>query len=169
MVDYIQRQLAWQEKTAVLFVYNDYKDQQSQSTVNIVGALLQQILLRAGDISKEVMAVYEEHQRGRIQPTFDKLCKVLCGEVRKLSRAFLVVDALDEFHADSGDRSPLMALSKKLLKEQSSRLMITSRHNASIESSLPSAVHIEVRASDEDIRDYLESQLATARQGSESS
>ncbi|KAL8827623.1 MAG: hypothetical protein Q9191_003073 [Dirinaria sp. TL-2023a] len=159
VVDYLRRQFARQEETAILFVYNDYKDQQSQSAANIVGALLQQILLRGGNISKDVMIVYEEHQGGRTQPALDKLCKVLCGEVQKLSRVFLVVDALDEFHADSGDRSPLIALFKNLLKEQSPRLMITSRHNASIERNLPNAVHVEIRASDEDIRQYLESQL----------
>ena len=101
MVDYLQRQFCWQDETAVLVIYNDYKDQQTQSTANLVGALLQQIVLRGADVSKELMTLYQEHQGGRTPPTLDKLCGVLCGEVRKLSKVFIVVDALDEFHSGS--------------------------------------------------------------------
>ena len=161
-MDHLQRLLRYQDDTAVLFVYNDYKDQQTQSTANLIGAFLQQIVLRRKDVSNELMALYQKHDRGRTRATVDELRESLCIEIRKMEQVFFLVDALDEFCGNSGDRAPLIAQLQELSKERTSRLLITSRHNTSIEWKLPAAVHIEVRASGEDIRSYIESRLLGA-------
>ena len=120
---------------------------------------MQQIVLQSGDVSDELMALYQKHDGGRTPATTDELCAILSIEIRKFEQVFILVDALDEFRGDSGHRAPLIDQLRELLKECPSRLMITSRHNTRIEWSLPTAVHIEIRASNEDIRNYLESRL----------
>lgn len=64
---------------------------------------------------------------------------------------------MDEFNERSGDRTALITQLRTIVKHDSVRLMVTSRHNAGIESCFPEATSMEIRASDQDVRAYLES------------
>lgn len=65
----------------------------------------------------------------------------------------MLVYALDEFNADTGNRGHLIFQLQEILEQDPTRLLIISRHN--VECSFSDAKHIEIRASDADIREYL--------------
>src|SRR5207248_6145062 len=73
---------------------------------------------------------------------------------------FVVVDALDECQENYGFRDHLLEALGSLDSQVS--LMLTSRPHISVKYDFESAVPIEIRASDEDLRKYLEQRLARA-------
>lgn len=104
------------------------------------------------------MGLYEKHQRNRTQATVNEICEILCVELRRFRKVFVLVDALDEFNADDGQREPLISPLEKLLGEPPVRLMITSRYN--VEVGFPDKARIDIRASDQDIRRYVYSRVS---------
>ena len=174
VVDHLQRLYASYEDVAILLVYNNYKglyflfgvklpesrklilvplDHEAQSATNIIGSLLSQVLLKPSNVSKEVMELYQKCQRMNTRATDDELCGILCAQLLKFTQVFVLVDALDEFNAETGNREHLIIQLQEILKQDTARLLITSRHN--VECSFSDAKHIEIRASDADIREYL--------------
>lgn len=159
-MDHLQRQFGLQENFAILYVYIDYKDQDAQSTASLVGALLRQSLQKRGSLSAEVEALYQRHKSSRTRATADELCEVLCTEMQNFVKVFVLVDAIDEYNGACGDRETFIAPLLKILEQPPARLLITSRHNASIASSFPSSARVEIEAAEADIRKYLESRLS---------
>ena len=160
MIDHLQQRFASQEDTTILYVYNNYRERELQLTTNLIGALLQQIVLKRRRVFPEIIELYQRHQTSRTRATTDDLCEVLCGEIQKFNAVFVLIDALDEFNGATGDREPLIIQLRRILEMHSARLMITSRDNVKIESSIPDALHLQIRASDEDIRNYLVAQIS---------
>ena len=158
-MDHLHQRFVGQSETAILFVYIDYKDQETQLVANLIGSLLRQIVRSKNVISTELMMLYEKHLEKRTRASVDELCSVLCSEIRTFTRVFVLVDAMDEFNEKIGDRAPLVTQLTRVMQQHQIRLMITSRHNADIEKTFPSAVSVEIRASDEDVRKYLESRI----------
>jgi hypothetical protein len=88
------------------------------------------------------------------------LSKLLQLEINRLSKAFIVVDALDE--CPDGTRESFLAEIRKL--PPNIHLLITSRHISTIEREFEKAARVEIHATDEDIRRYIESRIKGDRQ-----
>jgi len=73
------------------------------------------------------------------------------------SRAFLIVDALDECDEGNGTRSRLINVLLRL--PTTTYLMVTSRHLQNIETQLNLSCRLQIRANDADVRTYLEKQI----------
>jgi ankyrin repeat domain-containing protein 50 len=82
---------------------------------------------------------------------------VLQFEVRRPSKVFIVIDAIDECPESNGIRDSFLAEIRKL--QPTIRLLITSRHIQTIEREFEKAARVEIRASDEDVRRYLERRI----------
>ena len=128
-------------------------DHEAQSTTNMIVSLLSQVLLKQSSISEEVRDLYQKYQNLDTRATDDELCDVLCTQLLKFTQVFVLVDALDEFYAATGNREHFIDQLQKILEQDPTRLLITSRHN--VQCSFSDAKHIEIRASDADIREYL--------------
>ena len=128
-------------------------DHEAQSTTNMIDSLLSQVLLNQSSVSTEVMDLYQKCQRMNTRATDDELCGVLCAQLLKFTQVFVLVDALDEFNAETGNRENFIRQLQKIVEQNPTRLLVTSRHN--VECSFSDAKHIEIRASDADIREYL--------------
>ena len=132
-------------------------DHEAQSATNLISSLLSQVLLNQSSVSEEVMELYQRHQNKNTRATDDELCGVLCAQILKFTQVFVLVDALDEFNAETGNREHLLIQLQKILEQDPARLLITSRHN--VECSFSDAKYIDIRASDADIREYLHSRV----------
>jgi ankyrin repeat domain-containing protein 50 len=83
-------------------------------------------------------------------------------EVHHPSKVFIVIDALDECPNSNGTRDALVAEIRKL--PPIIHLLITSRHISTIEREFDKVARVEIRASDKDVRRYIESQIKGDRQ-----
>jgi hypothetical protein len=148
-----------QDNVAIAYIYCSYKEQEDQTAVNLIGSLLQQLVQGESVISEDITLLYRHHNKKQTRPTLDELSKLLQLEVCRLSRVFIIIDALDECTEINYTRESFLAEIRKL--QPTTHLLITSRHISTIEREFEMAAHVEIRASDEDVRRYLESRIET--------
>lgn len=145
------------DDVGIAFIYCNYKEH--QVAVDMVGSLLQQLLQRKSTISKEIVALYQSHTIRKTHPTIAELSTLLQAETRELTKLFVVVDALDE--CPEADRVKLLSELKKL--QPILRLLVTGRpHIDSVAQRFQETSKLEVRASDDDIKAYLEGRIENA-------
>jgi hypothetical protein len=137
-------------------VYFNYKEQ-DQTATNIVASLLQQLLHQQTDIPEEVKLLHEDHVTKGTRPPLLTCSKILQTTIRRFTKVFVVVDALDECSEEDGVRKIFSMLLNQIAPD--SNLLITSRHTAVIESMFEGATRIEIRASHKDIRNYLSARI----------
>jgi hypothetical protein len=141
----------------VAFIYCNYKEQTLQTVTHLIASLLKQLVQDCPVISDNVKSFYRSHQDRGTYPTLDEFTKALAAEVKTYAKIFIVVDALDECTESNRSRIKLL----KALRSLPGRvnLMVTSRNLASIEEQFPNARRLHIYASDNDVANYVQSQL----------
>lgn len=122
---------------------------------------MQQLVQRNSEISDEIKHVYNSHINRRTRPSIAEYSKLLQSEVRRLSKVFVIIDALDECQETDGTRKSLLSEIKKLRLEPNLHLLITARPHidTTITYYFHDRVSLEIRASDEDIKNYLQDRI----------
>ena len=138
-------------------MYCNYKEHDDQTIVNLIASLLQQLAQRNLAISENIMALYYRHIKKQTRPTLDELSKLLQSEARRFSKVFVLIDALDECLGSNGTRDSFIGEIRKL--QLNTHLLVTSRPVLTIEREFEEAARLEIRASDEDVRRYLDSRI----------
>jgi hypothetical protein len=108
-------------------------------------------------ISDGILSLYDYHAKRGTRPSLGGWSKVLKSEIENYSKVFILIDALDESNENSGVRDGFLAEIRKL--QPSIYLLVTSRHITTIEREFENAARVEIRASDEDVRKYLEGRI----------
>ncbi|KAH0536690.1 hypothetical protein FGG08_006456 [Glutinoglossum americanum] len=158
VVDYLERSFE-KENVAIAYIYCSYKEQEDQTVVNLIASLLQQLVQRNPIISDEVMSLHRSHIRKRTRPKLDEYSSLLQSEVCRFSKVFIVIDALDECPESKRTRDNFLVEVRKL--QPRIHLLVTSRHVSTIEREFEKSARVEIRASDEDVKRYLEGRVKT--------
>jgi hypothetical protein len=119
--------------------------------------LLQQLTARRSEISDDINTLYQDRIKKQTRPSLADYSRLLQSEIRNFSRVFIVIDALDECSENDGIREGFLGEVRKLLPNIC--LLVTSRPIANLEHEFENATHLEIHASDEDIKRYLEAQI----------
>ncbi|KAH0556173.1 hypothetical protein GP486_005895 [Trichoglossum hirsutum] len=128
-----------------------------QTAANLISSLLQQLVRKSPTISDEIVSLYDYHSKNGTRPTLSEWSNLLQLEVCKFSKVFILIDALDECSESNGTRARFIAEIRKLLP--SVHLLLSSRHSSTIEHEFKWVATLEIRASDKDVRRYLECQI----------
>jgi len=161
VVDYLKHSIE-REDVAIIYIYCSYKEKDDQTAANLVASLLQQLVQKSPVVSGEILSLYDHHTKNGTRPTLGELSRLLQLESQRFSKVFVLIDALDECSESSGIRTSLLTEIRKL--PSSIHLLVTSRHSLTIEREFEKAGRLEIRASDEDIRRYLEYRIKTEHQ-----
>jgi hypothetical protein len=156
VIDRLQ-QLPKDGSTGVAFIYCKYKEQTLQTVTHLIASLLKQLVQDCPVISDNVKSFYRSHQNEGTYPTLDEFTKALAEEVKIYTKFFIIVDALDECAESNGSRIKLLKALRSLPRLVN--LMVTSRDLPSIEEQFPDARRLRIRASDNDVANYVQSQL----------
>lgn len=144
----------------IAYIFCSYKDP-SQTTVNLIASVLQQLIQTRSLLSDEVLGLYNSHINKRTTPSLAKYSKILQSEAHHFSKLFIVIDALDEYTENNDIRNNLLAELKKL--QPTLYLMITTRPHVKIPTHIfPYVAPLEICASDEDIKIYVKSRIMTS-------
>ncbi|KAI9773768.1 MAG: hypothetical protein M1839_002001 [Geoglossum umbratile] len=154
IVDFLEQTFR-QQNVAVAYIYGNYKEQ-NQTAVNLIGCLLRQLVQLKPDIPDDIASIYRHHVRKQTRLWLAEYSNLLQLQVRRFSKVYFVIDALDEYSENDGIRGFLPEVLKLL---PDIHLLVTSRYNASIEFALEGVDRLEIRASDEDIRCYLNARI----------
>jgi len=150
-------------ETGVACIYYEYKQHDIQTPTNLLTGLWRQLVQEVSDMPEGLADLYSKHARSSTKVTLDEVTRLLRLKVRRLSRVFFVVDALNEYPEDGRVQKTLIAQLANILSKENSnkarpllRVIITSR---SPESTFPGANGIEIRVSDEDIRRVVSARI----------
>jgi Cdc6-like AAA superfamily ATPase len=150
------------DKTGIAFLYCTYKRQDSQKVDHLLASLLGQLAAWQPTVPKSVCGLYDQHRRGeKPRLSQDEIREALCSVIKNYSRAFIIIDALDECKADHVFNELLSDI-YELQEGSDIRLMVTFR--PSIVPKPPDSVtELEIRAYKEDIEEYLDGRMSELR------
>lgn len=120
------REQTCEQNTAVLSLYCDYRAQEDQSAVNIVGSLLSQVASRAMRIPVEIQSAFELKERGGQSLRLPDMVKLFAKTISSIERVYICFDGLDELLPQN--RSELLRAVRQLIRNAPNmRLFLTGR------------------------------------------
>ena len=142
-------------------LYCDFLAQQEQSTANMLGAILKQLVGRDG-IPEHIREAFQKAKRqfgGRGLRVPDMIA-ILKKTITSLPRLFICVDALDE-STEKHRRGLLESLREIIAVSRNTRVFLTGRPHIDdeIANFFGEALRIPLSPTDADIKGYLEMRL----------
>ena len=160
MIDRLYDQ-AMGEDIAVACLYCDYLSQQEQTTTNMTGAVLKQLLGKV-DIPDDLRREFQEGKKvaGGRRLLLPDLVRRLKIAIASLHQVFICIDALDEFLPKNLPEL-LESLSYIVRESPRTRVFLTGRPHVkdNIQRYFTKAVIIPINPNTADIRNYLEMKL----------
>lgn len=151
----------WDDSTsAIAYVYCNFKQKDEQKIEDLIASLLKQLAQVRPSLPVAIKQLHDRHSSKRTRPTLEEITQALCSVVSEYSRVFIVVDALDECQMSDNCRARFLSTLFDLQAKSTINLFATSRVIPEILEKFKKSPCLEVRASDFDIRKYLEGHIA---------
>ncbi|CAO2648676.1 Nn.00g079430.m01.CDS01 [Neocucurbitaria sp. VM-36] len=141
------------------FLFCNFKRQQEQTIENLLAGLLKQLAERQTPLPKFVKELYAQHGRGQRRPSLTTILQTLKLVMTTYTRAFIVVDALDECPSGNGCRTKLISEIKYLQHHCKINILATSRFIPEITQDFEETQRLEIRASRHDVRMFLDAHM----------
>lgn len=122
----------------------------------MVLSVLKQLALRHSSMTGGLKDL-ATHRSKQTRPSLDEVLRALQSTIEIYSRVFIIVDALDELSSNCRARflSELFALQVKT----GTSIFATSRFIPEIVARFEGSTSLEIRATDEDLKTYLDGQM----------
>jgi hypothetical protein len=143
----------------IAYLYCNYRRQYEQKLQDLFAILLKQFVQEQPFIPDSVKTLYDRHKDKRTKPSLDEILGVLQSVVAAYSRVFIIVDALDECQISDGCSQKFLSGLFNLCTRCRANLFVTSRPLLSIEKEFEGNAILEIRASEEDVRRYLDGHM----------
>jgi ankyrin repeat protein len=144
------------DTTGIVYLYCNFRRQYEQKLKDLFASLLKQFIQERPSIPDSVEILYRRHKDKRTRPSLDESLGVLQSVAATYSRVFIIVDALDECQISDGCRQKFLSGLFNLQAKCGANLLVTSRPISSIEKEFEGNAILQIRASEEDVRSYLE-------------
>jgi hypothetical protein len=143
----------------IAYVYCNFRRQQEQKPSDLLASLLKQ-LIQEQPIPERIKILYERHKDKRTRPSVDEISKVLHSIVADYSRAFIVIDALDECQVSDGSRKRFLTELFDLQAKTGANFLATSRFiQETVKEFEGRSTQLEIRASGDDLQKYLDGHM----------
>lgn len=147
------------ELVGICYIFLNFRRNDEQKLNDLIASLLKQLAQTKPKCSESVTALYDRHKGRATRPSLGELCDVLHSLVTEYSRVFMVIDALDEFQTGNDSCRRFIDELLNLWSNFDVNILVTSRPIPEIKSHFKRAAEIEIRASDDDIIQYLDGKL----------
>ncbi|KAK3299913.1 ankyrin repeat-containing protein [Chaetomium fimeti] len=141
----------------IAYLYCNWKDR--QNTEDLISSVLKQLAQGRSTLPQTLKSLHDRHSRQKTRPSFDEILESLHSVASGYTRVFLVIDALDECQASDGCRDRLLSEMFALRAKYEANLFATSRDIPEITARFTQSMMVEVRASDGDVRRYIEGHI----------
>jgi hypothetical protein len=140
----------------IAYLYCNFKRRDEQRAEELLASLVKQLTQSQSSLPESVRLLYDKHKEKRTRPPFDEISRALHSVALMYSRVILVVDALDECQASDGSRARLLSEMFSLQAKCGANIFTTSRFIPEISDKFKGSISLEIRASSEDVRRYLD-------------
>ena len=155
VIDHLQ-QITGEEKVVTAYVFCDYKKQDEQTPVNLITSIAMQMLQHQASLPESVLEIYERHHQNGIRLNIDRNLEMIALSITHWSRVYLIVDALDELGNADQVLQILIGILRRLQDVHQFNLMIISRYIPSLVSDFHQTYCVDVQASSDVIRRYVD-------------
>ncbi|OCK73256.1 hypothetical protein K432DRAFT_340557, partial [Lepidopterella palustris CBS 459.81] len=138
------------------YIFCNYKEQGEQKASILLAAILRQLVQARRSIPATVSQLHNHHITRGTTPSPQEIFRTLLSILEDYSRVYVVIDALDEC-LDSQLLIKIRHLQTKARTDL--HLMATSRFIPEIEQNFAGALRLEIRASENDVRTFVASQM----------
>jgi hypothetical protein len=147
------------DNIGVAYVFCNYKVQSEQNTLSLLSAILKQLVQAQPSAPEAANALYKVHSARGTMATVDEISNTLKVTLKSFSTVYIVVDALDECSDEHKTPLRLLERLRGLQNDGDIRLMVTSRFIPEIQEEFKLAPKLEVRASPEDVAEFIKGQI----------
>lgn len=141
----------------VACLYLNHKEADEQTPSRLLAGVWRQLVL-GRDVGLLAKKLYQKYHEKGTTPSLDDIRDVLSSASIHYAQVYIIVDAVDEY--PEGERWILL---QHLIEMCGSvNLMITSRPHITPDASLPDLHTLEIRANEDDVRGYLDAQIAVS-------
>lgn len=144
----------------VAYIYCNFKRNHDQKLSDLLLSILKQLAQDQLSMPDSVTLLYDQHKEQRTRPSVDEISRALHSVTALYSRAFIVVDAVDECQVNQGCRKSFLSEIFRLQSKCGVHIFATSRFIPEIQKEFEEATILEIRASDQDVRRYLDSHMS---------
>ncbi|KAB8276988.1 ankyrin repeat-containing domain protein [Aspergillus minisclerotigenes] len=153
------RERTFQNDVCVAYIFCNYGDQDVQKPTHLLASLLRQLVSQHTLLPDNIKKLYELHREKQTRPSSYELSHLLRCMAADYRRVFFVIDALDECQVSDGSCTEFLSAVFSLQEQTGANVFATSRFVPHIVSHFTSAIQIEIRPSDTDIKKFLNSQM----------
>ena len=146
----------------IVYVYCNFRQKDDQKVDDLLLSLLKQLAESQYSLPGSVKDLYDQHKRKRTRPSLDEILRVLRSAATMCSRAFIIVDALDECQVSDGCRARFLS-ELFSLQTHGVNIFATSRDIPDILDRFKTSVSLEIRATTDDVARYIEGHIGQLR------
>ena len=148
------------QSMVVAYLYCDFRRQDEQSAEHLLVSLLKQLIQEWPSLPNSVKSLHDNHQKKHTRPSFNEISKALQSIVSLYPRIFIIVDALDECQMARGCRAKFLSEILNIQAKCGISLFATSRFIPDIMEKFESSMSLEIRASEQDVRRYVDGHVS---------
>lgn len=160
VVEYLWTKFKNDTSVGIAYLYCNFRRQQEQKPTDLLANLLKQLVQKQSSMPEGLKNLYERHKNNWTRTSFKEISNVLYSVIAEYSRAFILIDALDECEISDGGHKKLLSEIFNLQAKSGISLFATSRFIPVIEKDFKGCISLEIRASDEDIQSYIDGHLS---------
>ena len=146
----------------IAYVYCNFRRKDEQKINDLLASLLKQLAERQGILPATVKSLYNQHKVAKTRPSLGEITTILQAVAAMYSRVFIVVDALDECQTTSACRTEFLSeifdLQAKL--KCGVNFFATSRFIPEITDKFEDSMSLEIQASEQDVRRYVDGHIS---------
>ncbi|CZR63705.1 uncharacterized protein PAC_13602 [Phialocephala subalpina] len=143
----------------IAYLYCNFRRQEEQKIDDLFASLLKQLAKGQQSLPGTVKELYDRYKTKRTRPSLDEISRSLQAVTTLYSRVFIIVDALDKCQVSDGYRQRFLSSLFNLQAKCGANLFATSRPISSIKKEFKGNLKLKIRASEKDVRKYLNGHL----------
>ncbi|KAF3067635.1 Ankyrin repeat domain-containing protein 50 [Trichoderma lentiforme] len=160
VIDHLHKQFNKDSRVGIAYFYFNFKKSNEHTPEAVFLSLLKQLVQQQSYLSENVKFLYETHAKNKTRPSLMEILKAFQEALEAYLTVFIVIDALDECATLDDCREIILSKMFACAAASNLKLFTTSRHIPEISDRFQSALHLEIGATESDIRRYIDSRLA---------
>ncbi|KAJ7343961.1 hypothetical protein DFH08DRAFT_701947 [Mycena albidolilacea] len=155
ITDTLRAEAELSQNIGVAVIYLNHKEIDLLSPSKLLAGVWRQLVFTK-PLSPVMEQFYRKHREPRTRPTIDQDHAGIYSTISEYSKVFILVDGLDEYPEKQRD----ILLRQLGVLGPNVNLLLTSRPHIIIDHIIPNYETLEIRATEDDIRTYLDGQIS---------
>lgn len=144
----------------IAYLYCNFRRLDEQKADALLASVLKQLAECQPSFPSNLKDLYDRHKTKRTRPSLDEISRSLQAVAALYSRVFVVIDALDECQVSHSCRTTFLSDLFSLQAKCGINLFVTSRYIPGIMERFQGSISLEIRASECDVRRYVDSHIS---------